>query len=502
MLVRTEHQAPARIAEIAVTIFALTGFRFWAAAHIGLVPDETYYWLWSRVPSAGYFDHPPMIAWWIWLSTRLLGNSAIGVRAIPVLSVLVTTSAVYGTVLELELDRRLASVAALWLNAMFLIGGAAIIATPDAPSIMFWALTVWVLARLRRTEKPWLWIAVGVFAGLGCVSKYTNLFLGVGIVGWMLVDQKARRWMYTIWPFIGGVAALCCFMPVILWNADHHWVSFAKQFGRIEDNRITLRYVGDFLASQFGLINPVIAIFAVIQILRMWKGSGVHARSPLVFLLALSSPLALYMLFHATHDRVQGNWPGPLYPAIAIIAAAAATAPGNSRRLDRLSRIAAPAGIGLIGLFMLNFGLPFGVVLPLRSPVDRIEGWQEFSDTIGALQKNNGAKWIATVGYGLTGELAFHSRNPDLVHEVIDRDRYSFEKPDQQLASEPALLVMREGGPAGRDLAGCFQSFEPVAQLTRKAGTRIIRGYDVYKVSGAPADLFLNGCHDPQRPAG
>ena len=50
------------------TIFivgALTIFRFWAMAHFDLVPDEAYYWLWSRVPSAGYYDHPPMIAWWI-----------------------------------------------------------------------------------------------------------------------------------------------------------------------------------------------------------------------------------------------------------------------------------------------------------------------------------------------------------------------------------------------------------------------------------------------------
>ena len=41
---------------------------------VPLVPDETYYWEWSRHLAAGYFDHPPAIAWLVRAGTALVGK--------------------------------------------------------------------------------------------------------------------------------------------------------------------------------------------------------------------------------------------------------------------------------------------------------------------------------------------------------------------------------------------------------------------------------------------
>ncbi|MCI5183461.1 MAG: hypothetical protein D3921_13270 [Candidatus Electrothrix sp. AW1] len=51
-----------------------------------LVPDEAYYWQWSRYPALGYYDHPPMLAWAIWLATTLFGQSEFAVRLPTVLA--------------------------------------------------------------------------------------------------------------------------------------------------------------------------------------------------------------------------------------------------------------------------------------------------------------------------------------------------------------------------------------------------------------------------------
>jgi len=102
-------------ATVVSVVGALTILRLWAAVHAGLAPDEAYYWLWSRTPAFGYADHPPMIAWWIWLSTLILGSSALGVRALPVLSVLLTSIAVFGTG-RLLWNHSVALRAVLWFN--------------------------------------------------------------------------------------------------------------------------------------------------------------------------------------------------------------------------------------------------------------------------------------------------------------------------------------------------------------------------------------------------
>lgn len=479
---------------LVLVVGALTLFRFVIAARIGLAPDETYYWLWSRFPSAGYYDHPPMIAWWISASTHLLGSTALGIRAPLVLSMLVTTIAVYRTAIELELGQGIAALAALWLNAMFLVSGLALVATPDSPSVMFWALAVWALARLRRTGNPGLWIVVGLLAGLGCVSKYTNLFLGLGLITWCGADARARHWLASPWLVAGGLVALAVFLPVIVWNAGHHWVSFQKQFGRIDTGGFTLRYLGEFLAGQFGLINPLVAIFAGLGIACAFAGNDKGVRGPVLFLASTVAPLVLYMLFHSLHDRVQGNWPAPVYPAAAILAATSARSAGLSKTLRRMAGLAAPVGIGLFVIVATLLSTFAGNALPWRTPVDLLLGWPPLAEQIERYRQQAGAGWIATTDYGLTGELAFHNPHPDLVQEIVDRERYSFQPGQPALAGQPALIVVRGKDVGQSNFTACFRSVKPFAVVYRSAGRRTIEEYHLFKAEGASEDILLKGC--------
>src|SRR3954470_6012321 len=45
-----------------------------------LYPDEAQYWLWSRTLDFGYYSKPPVIAWAIWATTALGGDSEPWVR--------------------------------------------------------------------------------------------------------------------------------------------------------------------------------------------------------------------------------------------------------------------------------------------------------------------------------------------------------------------------------------------------------------------------------------
>nr|QQZ49443.1 hypothetical protein JKL49_20970 [Phenylobacterium glaciei] len=51
--------------EIIAIILGLTFLRLVAARWIHLTEDEAYYRLWAQQLHFGYYDHPPMIAWWI-----------------------------------------------------------------------------------------------------------------------------------------------------------------------------------------------------------------------------------------------------------------------------------------------------------------------------------------------------------------------------------------------------------------------------------------------------
>ncbi|HBF30306.1 glycosyltransferase family 39 protein [Rhizobium sp.] len=472
-------------------LMVLTAFRIWTANSIGLHPDEAYYWLWSTQPSAGYYDHPPMVAWWIWLSGTLLDHTLVGVRAMAIASTMISSILVFHTMLELGADRALACRAALWFNAMLLVGFTAFVATPDDPSIMFWVSTTWVLARLRRTAHQPLWLVVGLLAGLGCVSKYTNFFLGPGILLWLAMDKRARQQTSVLWLSAGGAIALMVFSPVLIWNSNHHWVSFFKQFGRIEDGSFTLRYVPDFALGQFGLINPAICVFLVLGLARVCKHRELSADRFLPF---LSAPLLLYMAAHSMHDRVQANWLSPLFPAFAMIGAFEAMRWRHSPSVHRMGKAVLPVGLGLPGLLLGYVALSGGEGLPFASPLDPLLGWAPLASQIEKIRQDHAAMWIGTADYGVTGELAFYAADPSIVQEVVDRERYTFRLPAPFLADQPGLLVLRSRDRSMANLSACFSSIADLGQITRDSHGRVIERYDVFKVSAAAPDIVEKGC--------
>src|SRR5262249_27935614 len=54
--------------------------QLWYVSARELVPDEAYYWVWSRHLALSYFDHPPMVAYLIRASTAILGDTELAVR--------------------------------------------------------------------------------------------------------------------------------------------------------------------------------------------------------------------------------------------------------------------------------------------------------------------------------------------------------------------------------------------------------------------------------------
>jgi hypothetical protein len=479
---------------VATILSLLTLIRLWAAAHAGLAPDEAYYWLWSQTPALGYSDHPPMVAWWIWLSTTAIGDSALGVRMPPLLSVLVASLAVFGTARLLFPLSLLAHRAVLWFNAMILVGVGAIFSTPDAPSAMFWALTVWALSAIWRTGRSQLWLLVGVFAGLGCVSKYTNLFLGPGILLWLLIDSRMRRWLWSPWLWAGGVVALVVFAPVLLWNAEHGWISFYKQFGRLAGHQITLRYLGEFLLSQAGLLNPVITFFFILAVMNALTRRAEIRPNPSLVLLATLIPLVAYMIVHAFHDRVQANWLAPIYPQLAIVAVAYAENQNDPWRRVRLERAVVPLGMVISVLSLLYLANPVKLPFPIQSLVARLEGWQEFATIIEELRKRNHARWIATANYDVNAELAFYFRGRPPVREIVERERYESNPLDLSLPNQQALLILSEREKASGRFDHCFMTVQPIAIVPRRSVNELVERYVVESVTSATAEILSAGC--------
>jgi len=98
---------PVHVALLGIGLVTL--FRFWFSARFDLIPDEAYYWVWSKHFALSYRDKGPLVAWTIALGTKLFGDTVFGVRFFAILLSVGTAFQVYRLAQRLYDDRT-----ALW----------------------------------------------------------------------------------------------------------------------------------------------------------------------------------------------------------------------------------------------------------------------------------------------------------------------------------------------------------------------------------------------------
>ncbi|MEQ1717396.1 MAG: glycosyltransferase family 39 protein [Hyphomicrobium sp.] len=453
------------------------------AAVAGLTDDEAYYRLWSLAPALSYYDHPPVVAWLIAAGRALAGDTELGLRLFAPLLLALGAAVQWRTALLLT-NSETARTATWFFVAMPLLSVGGVIVTPDLPSVLFYGLVVCGLAELERTQNANWWLAVGLAAGFGMVSKYTNLFAGVTILVWVLAVPINRKWLASPQFWLGGIIALLVKSPVLIWNWQHGGASFAKQFGRAGHGaEFGVRYPLELIGGVLGLASPMIAGLAAIGLVSVTLRACDERDSRMVLLAAAIVPLLAYFAVHALHDRVQANWLAPLYPPLAICAAVGLnTAAETSRR--RLSRWAVALGLVMTALIYVHAIWP--VVQLQKDPSSQMRGWPEFSGIIEKLRQAHGAEWVATSSYATAGQLSFALRHVTPVAQLNDRIRHEHlpALPRERFVAA-ALYVELERRVGESMLAECFAQAKRVAMVRRDDGTAGGADYAVYALAGA-----------------
>jgi 4-amino-4-deoxy-L-arabinose transferase-like glycosyltransferase len=481
----------AALAPMLILLVVMVALRCWVATHMDLETDEAYYWVWSRRLAASYFDHPPMVAYMIRLGTTLFGDTVLGVRSMAIVAMTVASALVYALTVILCGERRLGVMATFWFNMMPHTAFFSIIMYPDTPAILFWVLCCVALALVWKSGRGEWWYLVGVAMGLLLLSKYTGVFLLAGIVGWLLASAPMRPWLKRPEPYLAGVIALLLFTPVIVWNAEHHWASFAKQFGRALDVSSDggLDNMAAFVGIQSLFVSPVIFVFAVAGLaVATWRGFARQSANWLLLAFA-AVPMLLYFLIHALSAEVLPQWPSAAY-AVAVIAAVAAFAirPHEPERgaLMRYSFASAP-WVGLIFTLAMLAQMTIRPVpvLAARDPLNIFAGWAQLASDVRAVAVAHHAGYIANADYDTNAELAFYLRDIPVFH-TSEAIRYGFLPPiDQTLLARATGIYASRTPVAGlAEIQKHFESVEPIATVWRNRDGDPIEPYRVYELKG------------------
>jgi dolichyl-phosphate-mannose-protein mannosyltransferase len=223
-----------------VIVHLLTGGRF------GFHRDELATLEDSRHLAWGYVAYPPVTPFFGRLSLLLFGTSLVGFRFFA--AVAQAVAVVFTGLMARGLGGRRGAqlVAAAAAIPFCLVGGS--LMQYVSFDYLFWVLTAYFVLRLLKSDDPRWWIAIGSAIGLGMMTKYTMGFFAVAVAAGVVLTD-ARRYLKSKWLWYGVAASLLIFLPNLLWQAQHHFISF-DFLKHIHERDVRIGRTHDFLPDQ------------------------------------------------------------------------------------------------------------------------------------------------------------------------------------------------------------------------------------------------------------
>jgi hypothetical protein len=256
-----------------------------------LLDDEAYYWVYSKFPDWGYFDHPPMVAVLIKMGYFLFQNE-LGVRLLflllNVLSLVIIEKLIdnkrpflfYGIVL---------SLAALQLSGFS--------AVPDTPLIFFTALFFLCYKKFLQHSS----LLNSFFLGLVTAALLYSKYHAVLIVFFVLLsDLKLFRRYQT---YLAGLVALLFFAPHLWWQYQHDWISFRYHLFESNVNPYKISYTLEYIGGQVLLAGPLAGII-LLPAAFLYRPKNILERG-LKFTLA---GIYIFFLLSSLRGKVEANW--------------------------------------------------------------------------------------------------------------------------------------------------------------------------------------------------
>lgn len=310
-----------------ILIATATAIRLFIAATLEFSVDEVYYWTYALYPDWSHFDHPAMVGWVIqFFSFNLFFESELAIRLGAIVFSVFNTLIIYS--IGKAVKNPLAGLyAAFLLNASVycsVLAGSFII--PDSPQLFFWLLSLKYLIVALPSQNisakiSGKFLLASLFVGLAIISKYHGVFIWAGIGLYVVFFN--RRWLKKP-SFYGGMVLSSVFViPIVIWNIQNDWISFAFHGDRVT-NALILR-PDYFLTEIFGQVaynNPINYVLILLSLIAIYRGKLKINKDYQWILLLNSIPIWLVFTSFALFRSTLPHWTGPAFTPLIILAAA------------------------------------------------------------------------------------------------------------------------------------------------------------------------------------
>ncbi len=454
-------RVPLRIVQIVAIL--LVAFKFVHLSFAGVFMDEAYYWMWGQHPALSYYDHPPLNAWLLGLSSAVFGWNLFALRLPVGLSFLADIFALY------LISRRIGGTnwqGHFWVTLLLFVVTPiywmiTTVALPDHLLLTACLFAIYFFFRLfqdRTSGEPGedrdLYVGA-LFLGFAGLAKYNAAFLAVGLVLFIVLRDRALLRQGRL--YMAAALTLAMQLPVLIWNITEHFASM--------EFILQGRHAG--LAARFDGMYPLaIGILIFVSPFLFWPigkfafsaknaipGSGFARATFLVSTVGIVGvAFTTLVLFH---------WNLVAYAAMLPFLAA-------FMRPRWLLVLQGLYGIVFVGFAFVNYSIM--PMTDVRGWGDEATawsyGWSDVATAVEAARAAHPVSFVATADYTTASLLAFATHDRDVVSLAARTDEYDYWFDPKAHAGQDAILFGDTWRPLTPDIT---RQFKQITELTTVA---------------------------------
>jgi hypothetical protein len=383
-----------------------------------LQDDEAYYWVFSKYPDLGYFDHPPMIAVLVKIGYAIFPNE-LGVRLFPLLLNVLSL-----VIIEKLTDKKnpfLFYGIALSLAILQISGFNAV---PDIPLIFFTALFFLFYKRFAAKQSRLNTLLLGISIALLFYTKYHAVL----IVLFTLLSNVRLLAKYKT--YIAGFIALILFLPHLAWQFEHNWISFRYHLFESNVNAYKFSFTAEYLIGQLILAGPI-AGFILLPAAFLCKTKNATEKAMRYTMIGIY----IFFLLSSFRGKVEANWTSPAIVSLVVLSHQYLQEKLKWQRL--LFRLLP------VTLFIVLFARIVMVadILPVKAIQKRYHAWKEWPAIMK--EKTNGLPVVFSNSYQRASKYWFYSGQMTLSQNLYKerRNNYNFWPIENEMIGKPVYFL-------------------------------------------------------------
>ena len=416
---------------------------------LDLFYDEAQYWFWGQNPALGYFSKPPLIGWLIATFTAVCGNSEACIRSAAPIFHGATTMMIFA-IGALLYSARTGFYAGLAYLVSIGVSASSLLISTDVPLLLCWAAGLWCFVRYTQTPRLSFALGFGVAIAIGLNAKYAMIYFPLCLLAYLAFTGQNRPLLKRIDLWLGLAVGLLGFLPNLIWNMQHDFITFGHTGENITGSGFSLNPLSllEFLGSQFGVAGPILFGAIIVALVKGWRSDKPGADRLLLF---FSLPILGLLSLQALQTSANYNWAATAFPALILVATAIL--------LDRMRWKWVRWNLITCAAFAVLLSIAAIAMLAVRpdNPIvsqtnlEDMFGWAEHADELAQRLDGIEPDTIVMVGRRYAAGFSYYLRDRDEVMKAFRsegapaRNHFEFVAPWSEPATGERAVIISPG---------------------------------------------------------